>query len=40
MVDFGTGYFVERSIQQAGEFSDRKIKLLKENAEKVTDVVN
>ena len=40
MVDYGTGYFVERSIDQAKDFSDRKIRLLKENGEKVTDMVN
>jgi len=40
LVDYGTGYFVERSIDQAKDFSDRKIKLLKENGEKVTDMVN
>jgi prefoldin alpha subunit len=40
LVDYGTGYFVERSIEQAKDFSDRKIKLLKENGEKVTDMVN
>ncbi len=39
-IEYGTGYYVERTLNQAEDFSDRKIKLLKENAEKVTDVIN
>jgi len=35
MVDVGTGYYVNKSVQSAQEFTDRKIKIIAENIEKV-----
>ena len=39
MIDYGTGYFVERSTDEANSFCDRKIGFLKENAEKIRKVI-
>ncbi len=35
MIDYGTGYYVERTIDQAKGFCDRKTKMLNDNANKV-----
>ena len=40
MIDYGTGYYVERNLKQADDFCERKVKLLKDNAERVTDLIN
>ncbi len=32
LVEYGTGYFVERPAKQAIEFCDRKIALIKEKS--------
>ena len=34
----GTGYYVEKSTEDAIAFCDRKIKFLKDNADKVREV--
>lgn len=39
MIDYGTGYFVERDIPKASSFCDRKIAMLKENMEKVANMI-
>ena len=39
MIDYGTGYFVERDVNKANSFCDRKIILLKENMEKVSNII-
>lgn len=31
LIDYGTGYFVERPIDKATQFCDRKLKLLNES---------
>jgi len=35
LVDVGTGYFVNKTIPSAQEYTDRKIKIIAENMEKV-----
>ncbi|ELR22828.1 prefoldin, alpha subunit [Acanthamoeba castellanii str. Neff] len=35
MIDIGTGYYIERTPQQAQEYVDRKLGLVQENAEKL-----
>lgn len=40
LVDFGTGYYVERTIPQAMDYCTRKAQLIKENMENVTNTVN
>lgn len=35
MIDIGTGYYIERTPQQAQEYVDRKLGLVQENAEKI-----
>ncbi len=39
MIDYGTGYFVERDIGKANAFCERKVILLKENLEKVSSII-
>lgn len=39
LIDYGTGYFVERDIGKANAFCERKILLLKENMEKVSNII-
>eukprot|EP01016_Furgasonia_blochmanni_P026339 TRINITY_DN2800_c0_g1_i11.p2 TRINITY_DN2800_c0_g1~~TRINITY_DN2800_c0_g1_i11.p2 ORF type:complete len:167 (+),score=50.53 TRINITY_DN2800_c0_g1_i11:1084-1584(+) len=39
MIDYGTGYFVERNIEQSQSYCQRKIDLIKENADKLTGVM-
>jgi prefoldin alpha subunit len=39
VIDYGTGYYVERSTDQAMKFCDRKIKFLKKNADKVREMI-
>lgn len=40
LVDVGTGYFVEKNRQQAIEFCDRKLVLLRENMNKLGNFIN
>lgn len=40
LVDFGTGYYVERNIPQAMDYCTRKAQLIKENIENVTNTIN
>lgn len=40
LVDYGTGYFVERTAKQASEFCDRKNALIKEKSEKLGLLIN
>ena len=35
LVDVGTGYFVEKSVEAADDFYDRKVKLLQANLDRV-----
>lgn len=39
LIDYGTGFFVERDIGKANAFCERKILLLKENLEKVSNII-
>lgn len=39
LVDYGTGYFVERSVEQAIGFCERKAAMIKENREKLGPVL-
>eukprot|EP01089_Gocevia_fonbrunei_P016640 TRINITY_DN5217_c0_g1_i1.p1 TRINITY_DN5217_c0_g1~~TRINITY_DN5217_c0_g1_i1.p1 ORF type:complete len:168 (+),score=43.00 TRINITY_DN5217_c0_g1_i1:60-506(+) len=39
IVDVGTGYFVQKDINQAQEFVDRKIKLVQDNLYEVSDAL-
>jgi len=39
LVDIGTGYYVQKNIKQAQEYAERKIKMITENAEKVSQAV-
>ncbi|KAM3141883.1 hypothetical protein pb186bvf_005969 [Paramecium bursaria] len=39
-IDYGTGYYVERNTTQAFQLCDRKLGLLKEQYDKVVDVIN
>ena len=39
MVEIGTNYFVETSIDKAEKFCDRKIQIIKENLEKIDEIV-
>jgi len=39
VIDYGTGYYVERSTDQAMDFCDRKIEFLKKNADKVRQLI-
>jgi len=40
LVDFGTGYYVERNIEQAMEYCARKAQLIKDNMENITNTIN
>jgi prefoldin alpha subunit len=40
VIDYGTGYFVERPIDKATLFCDRKLKLLNESQEKLQAIIN
>jgi prefoldin alpha subunit len=40
LVELGTGYFVERPIQAAREFCDRKLKMLKDNMDSAANLIN
>ena len=40
LIEYGTGYFVERETKEAVEFCSRKSKLVKEKVEKVVGVIN
>jgi prefoldin alpha subunit len=40
LVDYGTGYYVERTVDQGVGYCERKGLLIKENMEKIANVVN
>ena len=40
LVDFGTGFYVERNIEQGMQYCGRKAQLIKENMENVTNTIN
>lgn len=40
LVDVGTGYYVEKNKQQAIEFCDKKLVLLRENMNKLGNFIN
>ena len=40
MIEYGTGYFVERDTKQAVEFCERKSKMVREKIEKLVGVIN
>ncbi|CAD8080474.1 unnamed protein product [Paramecium primaurelia] len=40
MIDYGTGYFVERNTEQGSHFCDRKLQLLKESQDKLSNIIN
>ena len=39
LIDYGTGFFVERDIVKASSFCDRKVSMLKENMDKVANMI-
>ena len=39
MIDYGTGYFVERNFDQTASYCDRKIQMIKKNIEKVAEAI-
>ena len=39
LVEVGAGYFIEQRSERAREYCDRKIKMLKENSQKVAEVI-
>jgi prefoldin alpha subunit len=39
MVEIGTNYFVESSLDKAEKFCDRKMVIIKENMEKIEEIV-
>jgi len=40
LVDFGTGYYVERNVSQTMEYCARKAQLIKDNMENLTNTIN
>lgn len=40
LIEYGTGYFVERETKQAVEFCSRKSALVKEKIEKLIGAIN
>ncbi|CAG9318694.1 unnamed protein product [Blepharisma stoltei] len=40
MVEIGTGYFVEKTRDGGKEFCERKMKMLRENMDKVSNYIN
>ncbi|CAD8193783.1 unnamed protein product [Paramecium octaurelia] len=40
MIDYGTGYFVERNTEQGYHFCDRKLQFLKESQDKISNIIN
>lgn len=40
LIDYGTGYFVERTMDQADGYCERKIKFLKDNLDKISNILN
>ncbi|KAG2521343.1 hypothetical protein BBO99_00007061 [Phytophthora kernoviae] len=39
LVDVGTGYFVEQSVEKAGQFMDRKVEFLQSNTDQLKTVI-
>lgn len=39
MLEIGTNYFVQTKLENAEKFCDRKIKMIKENMDKIDDVI-
>ena len=39
MVEIGTNYFVETSIDKAEKFCDRKISIIRDNLEKIEEII-
>ncbi len=40
LIDYGTGFYVERNIEQGIQYFTRKAQLIKENMENLTNVMN
>ncbi|KAL7688545.1 putative prefoldin alpha [Plasmopara halstedii] len=40
LVDLGTGYFVEQSVEKAAQFMDRKIEFLQSNTDQLKTVID
>ncbi|ETL38168.1 prefoldin, alpha subunit [Phytophthora nicotianae CJ01A1] len=40
LVDVGTGYFVEQSVEKAEQFMDRKVEFLQTNTEQLKTVID
>ncbi|KAF1795510.1 Prefoldin alpha subunit, archaea-type [Phytophthora cactorum] len=40
LVDVGTGYFVEQSVEKAEQFMDRKVEFLQSNTEQLKTVID
>ena len=40
MIEYGAGFFVERSADEGIEFYQRKINLIKEKMSKLQDILN
>ena len=40
LIDYGTGYFVERNTKQSVGFCERKLSLIKENTDQLFNTIN
>ena len=40
LVDIGTGFLVEKTAQESSDYCERKVALLRENQEKLADIIN
>lgn len=40
LVEVGTGYYVEKDTQQAQQFCERKVLMLRENMDKIATLIN
>lgn len=40
LVEVGTGYYVEKDVQQAQQFCERKVLMLRENMDKIATLIN
>ena len=39
MIDYGTGFYVERTCEQAGEYCERKVQMIKSNVDKIGQAI-
>ena len=40
LVDIGTGFLVEKTAKEGSDYCERKVALLRENQEKLADIIN